>query len=136
MEELFYSELSIVSETKILLEQFGEAEILYTTAEFAPFSDQRRPDLQFTPKNSDDIIFFVEYKFKPANGFDEQYFKAILEHREFVQEGADIEIKYAFATNARIDKKYEQFCIDNKIEVFSKIRSGEELAHSILEWYK
>jgi hypothetical protein len=134
MEELFYSELSIVQETKKLLEEFGNAEILYITAEFAPFSNQRRPDLQFTPKDSDDKIFFIEYKFKPANGFDESYFKSILEHREFVQEDTDIEVKYAFATTARIDKKFEQFLIDNNIEVFNKIRSAKELFDSIIEW--
>lgn len=134
MEDLFYSELSIIQETKKLLEIHGETEIVYATAEFAPFSNQRRPDLQFTPNSSDESIYFIEYKFKPANGFDDYYFKAILEHREFVQEDTDIEIKYAFATNSKIDSKHKQYLLDNNIAVFSQIRSGKELSDSILEW--
>jgi len=134
MEDLFYSELSIIQETKKLLEAHGESEIVYVTAEFAPFSNQQRPDLQFTPNYADDKVFFIEYKFKPANGFDENYFKSILEHREFVQEDTDIEIKYAFATNGRIEEKSQQFLVNNGFAVFSKVRSANELFNSIIEW--
>jgi len=134
MEDLFYSELSIIQETKKLLETYGESEIVYATAEFAPFSNQRRPDLQFTPNTSEDSIYFIEYKFKPANGFDEYYFKSILEHREFVQEDTDIEIKYAFATNSKIENKHKQYLLDNNITVFTQVRSARELSDFIMDW--
>jgi len=134
MEELFSSELAIVQQAKKLLEKFGESELLYSTAEFAPFSNQQRPDLQFIPNKSQDRIYFIEYKFKPANGFDGYYFKSILEHREFVQEDTDIEINYAFATNSKIEDSHKQFLLDNNIAVFPQVRNADELSGLIIKW--
>ena len=102
MEEQSYTELLIIQETEKLLRKYGKTEILYATAEFAPFSDQQRPDLIFIPKNSMNKIFFIEFKFEPRYGFDENYFKTILDQRKFIQEDTDIEIQYAFSTNVLI----------------------------------
>lgn len=134
MDELLFTELSIIQETKKLLESFGDAEILYATAEFSPFSNQQRPDLQFIPKCSANVVFFIEYKFEPSYGFNDSYVKSILEHREFIQEDTDIEIKYAFATNAKIDKKLQQFLIKNGVTVFSSVMSANKLFDYVIEW--
>lgn len=136
MEQQNNTEFSIIQETKKLLEKCGEVEVLYTTAEFAPFSNQQKPDLVFTPYDLEGKIFFIEFKLGRSNGFDKSYFNSILEHKKFVQEDGnlDYEVEYAFATNGKIDKEYQEFLIKNNIKVFPQIGNASDLCKSIVEW--
>jgi hypothetical protein len=134
MEKILDSELSIMQETKVLLEKLGKAEMVYVTAEFSPFSNQQRPDLHFTPKHSETEHYFLEYKFMPTNGFSESYMKCILEHKVFVNEDANVSIKYAFGTNVKVDESFQEFLTNNGVTVFSMVSDARKLVGCIIEW--
>jgi hypothetical protein len=129
------SELEIIELTGKELTAFGQVEIVYVTAEFQPFSNQQKPDLKFIPNNSN-CIFFIEFKREPKNGYSKHYMSSIIEHRDFLIEGQNLYLNYAFATDNAVDTDLIEILNLNKISVFTLVNSKEDLVREILNWVK
>lgn len=128
-------ELTLINKTKDILDGYGQASILYATAEFSPYSNQRKPDLQFICAEGKNIVFFIEYKINPKN-IDSTFALSIIDHYQFVSEDVSFKVFYAFATNVEIDAKIKNFLLENKIVVFTEINTPEQLSSDILNWSK
>lgn len=127
-------ELSIINKTKEILDNFGQASILYATAEFSPFTNQKKPDLQFVTKGNS--IYFIEYKINNKNKFDIAFAQSIIEHYKFVSEDISFKVFYGFATDTVIDDEIINFLSKNEITVFTSIKTPEVLSTAIIEWSK
>jgi hypothetical protein len=129
-------ELYILEETKKYLSQLGRCDLVYITAELAPFSNQQRPDLVFFPKEVSQYAFFVEYKLEPLNGFSQSYWDSFEEKKAFVDGSSEIKLFQAFATNAKINIDARTQLEKMDIKVFDEIVNAEQLQSSIKEWYE
>lgn len=128
-------ELSLITKTKEILDDFGQASILYATAEFSPFSNQRKPDLQFIFEGEKKNVFFIEYKINTKN-IDSDFAQSIIDHYQFVSEDVSFKVFYGFATNAEISDELTYFLSKSEITVFTKINTPEELSSVIVKWSK
>lgn len=127
------TELKIIESTSEGLSAFGDVEVLYATAEFQPFSNQQIPDLKFTPRSSDRLLF-LEYKKKPRFGYTNDYLKSIVEHRDFIFEEEDSNMYYAFATNGKPSGDFIIELNQKNILVFESVENDDDLIINILNW--
>lgn len=127
------NELSLINKTKEILDNYGLASILYATAEFSPFSNQKKPDIQFNIMGDNKKVFFIEYKLNVKN-IDSNFAQSIIEHYNFVSEDTPLKVFYAFATNTDINDEFLDFFSRNEITVFSHINTAEELSSAIVKW--
>lgn len=127
-------ELEVIEEAKILLNEIGESDILYLTAEFAPFSNQQKPDLIFKGKDTK-TVYFIEYKRTPKYGYTKDYLNGVLDQKEFVGEDIEHNFNYIFATDGFIGEN--QAILEQKgIIVLNGVKSGKTLFNKILNIYK
>jgi hypothetical protein len=126
-------ELNIIQETEKLLKGYGDTEIVYYSAEFAPFSNQFRPDLKYKPKNINNRLYFIEYKSEPSKGIDQQYIESIIEHKSFITNESKLEVVYVFATDGLINNNFIKLLNNKKIECFYSVNSASILFEKIIQ---
>ena len=125
-------ELNLLEETSKLLNNIGKSKLAYVTAEFAPFSDQQRPDLLFYP-SSKRYVDFIEYKLKPSLGFSKVDWNAFKEKKIFVEESSEVVVHYIFATNVKIGNDVKKQLSDINVNVFDEIITPTQLYNAIYE---
>lgn len=129
-------ELEIILETSKILANKGKTEVVYLTAEFAPFSNQQKPDLAFIPENQNNLVYFIEYKTQPLSGYSKEYFESIIEHKKFVVDSIKMELRYAFATNEIISAEFSSILSEDDIIVFMAVDNANKLLDEIINWYE
>jgi hypothetical protein len=117
--------------------QYGEVSLAYVTAEFAPFSDQFKPDIIFVPKVGANVnaTYFIELRLGRARPLPPASAKALREHRSFAEEASEgSPFYYGFATDERISSDISVLLADEGVKVFSEITTAESLAYDIAVW--
>ena len=128
------SELSVVEGASKLLSLHGESEVLYLTAEFAPFSNQQRPDLLFIRERAGKKeIFFIEYKMNIRKETIADLIKLLPEHREFVQDCIKGKLNYIFSTNVSLELQLINNLKGHKITAIDSIQNEVDLYDAILK---
>jgi hypothetical protein len=133
------SEFEVAQDALSILRGHGEASLLYLTAEFAPFSNQRRPDILFTPEQGPRAgeCFVAELKLLALKDLLPHQVRGIIEHQSFVRSSADADAAtchFAFATDAQIPSEVFESLAAHGIHVVPKIRDGRHLASEIILW--
>jgi hypothetical protein len=130
------TELSIIEEVAKSLSLFGNAEIVYLTAEFAPFSNQQRPDLLF---RSGSVFagrpIFVEFK-NPRHVSIMSLRAQIFEHRDFVRESVGEDIVYVYSTPYKLDKQAIDIIGNDDIILIDEVVESADLVTAILDIVK
>lgn len=125
------SELNLISEARNLLKGIGNIEIIYATAELAPFSNQQKPDLVVYPKNASNKALFVEYKIAPENGFKDTFWTAFEEKKHFVEESSEVNIIYIFSTNINLSDNIKLELRNQGVDVIDEAIDAETLSSKI-----
>lgn len=128
------TELNIVTIAAGMLQSFGRASVKYITAEFAPFSDQFRPDLIFWPDAMPGHVFFVEYRLasshmfqKPADALARQ----LAEHRDFVEMEQSVNLHFAFASSGDRDSDLAASLAAHRITYLAPMPTPDLLATAV-----
>lgn len=129
------TEAQIISEAADDLRRNGRVTIEYITAEFAPFSDQFRPDLLFVSNSTPGSVYFVEFRLTRNVHWrtSSDMLRQLAEHKDFVSAGAT-GVRYAFASDCTLSQSSITLLLENGIEFLGPIDSGHSLAEKILDW--
>jgi hypothetical protein len=125
------NELEIIEKTGKMLSLVGDIEVVYITAEFAPFSNQKRPDLIFIPKNQK-TVFFIEYKKALPYSFSKYFIEELCEHKTFTEDVLQQNITYVFSTDVKIDPILEPYLKKRSIILFDLIKNEDDLYNAIV----
>ena len=131
------SELDIANEALCLLRDLGEVSLVYLTAEFAPFSNQKRPDICFVPKQGRKAgeVFVTEFKLLPGRSQLPFQVASIIDHQAFVAESVDqAACHFAFATDALLAPEVLTLMSGQNIHAITEVRDGRHLAAKIVQW--
>lgn len=130
-------ELKIIENASKLLSLHGDSEVVYITAELAPFSNQQKPDLVFTPsKNSNHGVYFIEYKITPTKGFSNNILSELMENKSFAEESIQQKLIYIFSTNKKF-KPHHSLTSDKKsIVILDQIEDEYDLYTAIINLTK
>ena len=130
------SELPFLEKVAQIVSRHGKAELQYTTAAFAPFSNAHRPDFVFFTTGFDGKpeAFFIEFRHFARAEQLESLLKAIPEPRDFVAENSEIPVFHAVGTSARLTKQAGNWLHENDIHVFDEVLTPEALASHIFNW--
>ncbi len=117
------------------LKPLGDVSLVYATAEFAPFSNQFRPDLVFVPSigRKSGQIFFAEFRFGRSKRLSQEEVALLPEHRSFVYE-SEGEIEYALATDEKLPPDTLAWLGEHDIQALDSIKSTSDLVAAILDW--
>lgn len=129
------NELSLLKEVSLLVSNIGNVELVYLTAELAPFSNQQKPDLVIHSTNNKNEALFVEYKIAPETGFKESFWIGFNEKKVFAQECSEIAIIYIFATNIKLQGHIKSELESHNIVVFDEVSDAEILSSKIKMCY-
>lgn len=82
------SELEFAEALAMQLGRFGHAELVYITAEFAPFSSAQRPDILFVPKDGPFARQYVvvELRLAASRLSKARAYKNISDHKAFAED--------------------------------------------------
>lgn len=127
------AELNIISDLNTLLSLHGDAEIVYLTAEFAPFSNQHKPDIIFS---CDDKILFIEYKIVNKISSEEHFINELKEHKIFVAESIESSFSYVYSTNAVLNPHLIEKLNSSGIIIFHSVNDAVTLYNEILNLTK
>lgn len=131
------TELEIVQQAVEELKPDGRASAEYITAEFAPFSDQFRPDLVLRPRLRPNDAFMVEFRLATSTicrCLAADLAAQLAEHRDFVELGEGVALHFAFASNRPYEALLENELGKRSIAYFSSIDSAQALAEEIRRW--
>jgi hypothetical protein len=127
-------ELDVAQGAVAQLRNYGEASLLYVTAEFQPFSNQQMPDLLFIPslgpKQAE--TFLVELRLWGAQELPSHLPMSLLEHRQFAIESLGCSsLNFAFASDKSFDAILRNLLEASGIHILEDIRDASSLAHGI-----
>lgn len=128
------SELNLINEAGNRLKEVGGIEIIYATAELAPFSNQQKPDLVVYPKNASNKALFIEYKIAPENGFKDSFWTAFEEKKHFVEESSEVNVIYIFSTNINLSDNIKLELKNQGIDVIDGATDAETLSSKIKDY--
>ncbi len=131
------SELSIVENTCKLLSLHGDSQVVYVTAELAPFSNQQKPDLVYTPsKYNSHIVYFIEYKKTPLKGYSNNFFSDLMENKSFAEESLQQKVVYVFSTNKKFNPELNLTTHEKSIVILDQIEDEHDLYNAIINLTK
>ena len=131
------SELLIIENTCKLLSLHGDSQIVYITAELAPFSNQQKPDLVYTPSKYDnDIVYFIEYKKTPIKGYSNNFFNELNENKSFAKESLQQKVIYVFSTNEKFNPQLNLTTRNKSIVILDEIEDEHDLYSAIINLTK
>jgi hypothetical protein len=126
--------LDFVSKAAALLEEHGNAQLQYITAEFEPFSSAQRPDLIFIPHAGVNCgrIFVTECRVHPSRFELDPLLME--EHRNFVLEDMNGYHFFALATHAAVTAEMRAALAIRGVEVLDNVETPHALAEAVLAW--
>lgn len=130
--------LNFMEQTVAALEREGGGEIslAYITAEFAPFSSSKKPDIVMVHKDvNGSRAYLIEYSVATVPS-DLTYFRDLLrEHKEFVISSSEVPCEYAFATCQNVPLEVQtQFWESDRIKVIPEVSAPDILAKLVNAW--
>lgn len=121
-------------ELESLLRPYGTTQQVYITAELAPFSSQKKPNIIFYPNEwSRSRAIFIDYMFEFYSGTESSIRAKLRSRLEFVLDDSEVELNYVLASNDPISDCISEISKIYHVQVIDKVNSPREIMKFILK---